>query len=39
MAKVGRGICEERLADFRRTLKAPVWAAAVVAMGQEGGEP
>jgi hypothetical protein len=38
-AKVDRDICEERLADLRRALKAPAWVATVAAMGQEGGEP
>jgi hypothetical protein len=38
MAKVDRGVCEERLADLRQTLKAPAWAAAVAAMRQKGGK-
>jgi hypothetical protein len=38
MDKVDRGVCEERLADLRQTLKAPAWVAAVAALQQEGGE-
>ena len=38
MDKVDRGVCEERLADLRRTLKAPAWADAVAALRQEGGK-
>jgi hypothetical protein len=38
MAKVDRGVCEERLADLRQTLNAPAWAAAVAALRQERGK-
>jgi hypothetical protein len=38
VAEVGQAGREERLADLRRNLKAPAWAAAVGALQQEGGD-
>jgi hypothetical protein len=35
VGQVGR---EQRLAELRRALNAPAWAAAVAALQQEGGE-
>jgi hypothetical protein len=37
VVEVGQVAREQRLADLRRTLKAPAWADAVAAMRQEGG--
>ena len=37
LAEVGQVAREQRLAELRRALIAPAWAAAVAAMGQEGG--
>jgi hypothetical protein len=39
VVEVGQVPREHRLAELRRALNAPAWAAAVAAMGQEGGEP
>ena len=38
VVEVGQIDREGRIADLRRTLKAPAWAAAVTALQQEGGE-
>ena len=38
MVEVGQVLREVRLAVLRRALNAPAWAAAVAAMGQEGGD-
>jgi hypothetical protein len=37
VVEVGQVAREQRLVELRRVLKAPVWAAAVAAMRQEGG--
>ena len=37
MAEVGQVAREQRLAELRHALIAPAWAAAVAAMGQQGG--
>jgi hypothetical protein len=39
VAEVGQVAREQRLVELRRALNAPAWAAAVAAMGQEGGKP
>jgi hypothetical protein len=38
LTEVGQVAHEHRRAEFRPTAMAPFWAAAVTAMGQEGGE-
>jgi hypothetical protein len=37
VAEVDQLSREQRLAELRRTLRAPAFAAAIAAMGQEGG--
>jgi hypothetical protein len=37
VAEVGQLTREQCLAELRRTLQAPAWAAAIAAMGQPGG--
>jgi hypothetical protein len=39
VAEVGQVAREQHLAALRRILNAPAWAAAVAALGPEGGEP
>jgi hypothetical protein len=38
LVEVGQVPREQRLAELRLALKAPAWAAAVAAMGLEGGD-
>jgi hypothetical protein len=38
VVEVGQVAREQRLAELRRALKAPAWAAALATMRQEGGD-
>ena len=38
VVEVGHVAREQRLAELRRALNAPAWAAAVAALQQEGGD-
>jgi hypothetical protein len=39
VAVLGQVPREQRMADLRGALDAPAWAAAVAALGQDGGAP
>jgi hypothetical protein len=39
VVEIGQVAREQRVAELRRALNAPAWAAAVAALQQEGGKP